>query len=920
MLPARWSELQVLLDEALDASAEQRLILLQKLEQRDADLAGQLRALLGSHEQAQQEDFLADTLAPALQAPALKGRRLGPWTLLEPLGEGGMGVVWLARRDDGRYAGKAAVKLLNLTLAGAMRMERFRREGHILARLAHAHIAHLLDAGVTAEGQPYLVIEHVQGQAIDAYCDAQRLSVSARITLFLTLLDAVSHAHSRLVVHRDIKPSNVMISDQGQVKLLDFGIAKLLAADDSATANARDLTRDAGALLSPGYAAPEQLQDGDITTATDVYALGVLLFVLLSGKHPRAGAHGSAAEALHLALVDEAPRLSAAVQPRDGATEKETAVSTAAAVAAAAARSTTPTRLQRQLRGDLDNILAKALQRDPAQRYASAQAYADDLNRHLAHQPVQARAPSLTYRMQRFVQRQRKPLLVAAVAFAALAVVSGQAWQQLQLARLNDTRAQTVDGLLQSLFEGMSPDTAANRNFSAQELLDRGQAFLEKSEALNPATRRTARLRMAGLYRDIGAYAKAAESYTAELALARQAGEAQALAAALWNLADLRLKLRDFQAAEPVLDELQAQLASNRSEALAGQLALLRAELWLGTNRLEQAVQAYAQADDWLARATPPDLELQARSAHGHGWALRLAGRLGTAAEHLQHADALYARRGERAKVDRLHLQVQIGALDNWQGRYERAATRLRASHAELVQRLGPQHPTPVLAVSELAVAELRQGHFEAARQWLTQLRGATGPADRWRDNYAAALEARIHMYEGNSVQAEPELRSLLAAKLREDGRPGGQSEALRRLHGESLLRLSRTADAVAVLRESESQLVAMHKSAQHNSVAATQVLLACALARQGDLAGARTLWSQAAPLLREQLGEQHPFALAAAAYAALAHAGRSAQERQALADRVQAELGWQDGAQRLAQWLRNPPDPPDWAHLPAVL
>ena len=219
-----------------------------------------------------------------------------------------MGAVWLARRSDGRFEGRAAVKLLNLSLVGRAGEERFRREGTILARLSHPHIARLIDAGVSLAGQPYLVLEHVEGEPIDLYCDRHGIGLDARLHLFLDVLDAVSHAHANLIVHRDIKPSNVLVDTDGRVKLLDFGIAKLLEGEaDGGETTA--LTRESGRALTPEYASPEQVTGGPITTATDVHALGTLLYVLLTGRHPADAAMRSTAELVR-AIVETDARTS----------------------------------------------------------------------------------------------------------------------------------------------------------------------------------------------------------------------------------------------------------------------------------------------------------------------------------------------------------------------------------------------------------------------------------------------------------------------------------------------------------------------------------------------------------------------------------------------------------------------------------
>ena len=317
-----------------------------------------------------------------------------------------MGTVWLARRSDGRFEGTAAVKLLNLALLDQVGAARFRREGTVLARLNHPNIARLLDAGVTAGGQPYLVLEYVEGERLDRWCDEHRLGPEARLQLFLGVLEAVAHAHANLIVHRDLKPSNILVTPGGTVKLLDFGIAKLLEAESGEGANTT-LTDAAGRALTPEYAAPEQVTGGTITVATDVYSLGVLLYLLLAGRHPTG--HGSRSAAEHLRHV---------VETEPAAPERR------GRQCARRSRSTVP-RLRRLYAGDLDNILAKALKKRPEERYASIGAFADDLQRYLRHQPVSARRDSFGYRAAKFVRRNRLPLalgMAAALALGAAAV------------------------------------------------------------------------------------------------------------------------------------------------------------------------------------------------------------------------------------------------------------------------------------------------------------------------------------------------------------------------------------------------------------------------------------------------------------------------------------------------------------------
>src|SRR5215471_2839852 len=333
---ARWQRASPWLDLVLDLPAQDREARLRELRASDPDVADDVEAMLAQHRVLSAEGFLDKRPLVEPPDPALAGLTVGAYRLVSPIGHGGMGSVWLAERSDGRFEGQAALKLLNAALVGRAGEERFKREGTILARLTHPHIARLIDAGVSSAGQPYLVLERIDGRHIDRFCDEERLTIEQRIRLFLDVQSAVAHAHANLFIHRDLKPSNVLVDAGGQVKLLDFGIAKLLA-DDTSTGATSKLTREGEVALTPKYAAPEQVTGGAITTATDVYALGVLLFELLSGHHPTAGSAQTPAEFVK-AIADTDPmRLSTAVGQSDRA-EDTTAV--------AEARATTPERLR----------------------------------------------------------------------------------------------------------------------------------------------------------------------------------------------------------------------------------------------------------------------------------------------------------------------------------------------------------------------------------------------------------------------------------------------------------------------------------------------------------------------------------------------------------------------------------------------
>ncbi len=411
--PETWQKLSRHLDEALEMKEEDRGAWLASLREKDPGLASHLGNLLREHQVLSQEHFLEKGPAtPLPAAAAMAGQAIGPYTLVSLIGEGGMGSVWLAERNDGRFERRAAVKLLRAHLLGSAGGERFKREGTILARLAHPNIAQLLDAGISASGQPFLVLEYVEGRDIVAHSDQRRLDVEGRLRLFLDVLRAVAHAHANLIVHRDIKPSNVLVRTDGQVKLLDFGIAKLLE-DEGAEGMGTLLTREGGAALTPRFAAPEQVTGGPVTVATDVYASGALLYVLLTGQHPAGPGPHSPADLVKAIVETETLRPSNVLDPQRDSTD--------GAVEAAANRASTPDKLRRSLRGDLDTIVAKALKKNPQERYVSATAFADDLQRYLRHEPISARPDTLMYRTGKFLRRQRLPVAALLLVIVSLA-------------------------------------------------------------------------------------------------------------------------------------------------------------------------------------------------------------------------------------------------------------------------------------------------------------------------------------------------------------------------------------------------------------------------------------------------------------------------------------------------------------------
>jgi serine/threonine protein kinase/tetratricopeptide (TPR) repeat protein len=447
--PAEWGRIRPYIDRALELRPDERESWLLELAATHPDIAPVVQSMLAEREQLDAKGFLAHSPLGAANTPSRVGAQVGAYLIERAIGRGGMGEVWLARRIDGRFEGLCAIKFLDASFAAPRLADRFRREGQLLARLTHPNIARLLDAGTADDGTPYLALEYVDGLPIDRYCDGEKLSTEARVRVFLDVIAAVAHAHSHLIVHRDLKPSNVLVTADGQVKLLDFGIAKLLGAGDGTgtVADNDERTRLGETLLTPEYAAPEQILGETPSTATDVYQLGMLLYVLLAGRHPlRAG--GTRSEGIRAALDGVVPRASSVA-------DSNTA---------------------RGLRGDLDFILETALRKNSTERYATAQAFQEELQRYLNREPVLARRGAVLYRARKFVGRHRVAVgSAAAIAITLVAGIIGTAWQS-RVAADRAQRLQVTKNFLIDVFRVNSsaqPDPLKAQQTTARELLDR---------------------------------------------------------------------------------------------------------------------------------------------------------------------------------------------------------------------------------------------------------------------------------------------------------------------------------------------------------------------------------------------------------------------------------------------------------------
>ena len=556
MTPERWQEIELVFSGAFELEGGERDRFVVEHCTGDPELQREVEALLASLASAGEYfEELAGRIGvptdPETHTERLVGKRIGNYRLVDLIGRGGMGAVYLAERDDEQFQMKAALKLLPMGLDSDESRRRFLAERQILARLEHPNIARLVDGGVTEDSTPYFVMEHVEGTAIDEYCDTHELTIQQRLALFLKVCDAVQHAHQNLVVHRDLKPSNILVTESGEVKLLDFGIARVLDSDGSGAQTT--LTRRARP-MTIAYASPEQILGSSVTTVSDVYALGVLLYTLLTGRHPYELSSKSLMEVEQIICEQEPERPSGAVFRTEPSTPEDVGRH----------RGTTPQRLRRDLVGDLDTIILTALRKEPERRYASVSHFADDLRRYETGLPVTAHKDTLGYRTSRFVRRHKVGVTaVAAIAvlLTGLGVVSFRfalttAAQSREIAREAET-AEQVSSFLIDLFEVTNPGQGIGDTVTARTILDRGVESIEASLAGQPAVQARLMLVLGRVYQNLGLLTEAWELEDNALTVMRELHPSDHvdLANAIENVADIQAENRYMEMADTLYRE-----------------------------------------------------------------------------------------------------------------------------------------------------------------------------------------------------------------------------------------------------------------------------------------------------------------------------------------------------------------------------
>jgi serine/threonine protein kinase len=865
---ARWPVLSPHLDELLDLEPAARAARLAELQAQDTALGEELELLLGRLDALEQDAFLDTPAMP--RRPSLEGEQVGAYTIERELGEGGMGSVWLARRTDGRFEGQVAIKFLHAGLVPRADAERFAREGRILARLAHPHIARLIDAGVHGAeagprtglvAQPYLVLEYVDGLPIDRHCEQQQLDLNARLALFLDVLSAVAHAHTRLILHRDLKPSNILVTAAGEVKLLDFGIAKLLRDSHTAGRTAPDhapteLTRRVGRAFTLQYAAPEQLQDSEVTTATDVYALGVLLYVLLGGRHPTATATHAAVDQMRATLEHQPRRLSEAVLRQGGADAARQA---------------------RALRGDLDTIAARALKKSPTERYPNAQALADDIRRHLAHEPIAARRDSAAYVLSKFARRHWAGVGAGVMAALALAVGAGIALHEAKEARRQQEQAESlIEFMLGDLRRKLQPVGRLDALDAVGEHA-LGYYAAQDADRLDAGSlgRRARALHLIGEIADdrgdleeaTRTFARAAES-TAAL-VERHPGDGQRLfdhSQSLYWVGYIARRRGQAEEAEHAFRgylEIAEKLVRLDPTRLDWRIERAYASQNLGVLQLErsrptEALAAFSASGDILAAAADQRSELTPELANTLGWVAKAREALGDLPGALaaQGEKLAVLERSPKVEQDRQAQRLMAnavyerGRLQLALGRHEAALDSARDALArfEALESLDP-HNMDWHAQANLARLSL-------AEAWL----GQAGPAARQRARDA------LRRAEEDSARLITVSGGRNAWRLRQQG----AALRLRLLLGETWPS-ARPALEAYLLQVKQDEASGLVLDADQAGLAATVELgLGDLLSREGAHSAAHEAWQAAAARLREPAAAGHPASGAALAQALL--------------------------------------------------
>jgi serine/threonine protein kinase/tetratricopeptide (TPR) repeat protein len=812
-MPKTWDQVKEILAFALEQDPEVRSDFIRQACGEDAALRAEVESLLLHHARADSllENFRA---ANVLSFPqdAMVGKRIGAYRIVREIGQGGMAVVYLGERDDQNYRKEVAIKMVKPGIGTDQILQRFLNERQTLAALDHSNIVKLLDGGSTEDGLPYLVMEYVQGIPIDQYCDSNQLSIDDRLRLFQDVCSAVQYAHQNLIIHRDLKPGNILITKEGLPRLLDFGIAKLLNPE---CFQAPLVTQTAWRPMTPGYASPEQVRGDAVTSASDVYSLGVLLYEILTGDLPYRVGDSSWREIERLVCEQEPPRPSTRVSA-DGERLKATAET----------RMAEPKQLVRLLRGDLDWITMKALEKDPARRYATAFEMSADIGRHLADEPVLARPASALYRGRKYVRRH--PVGVTVTAGLVLLLAGFAVTQSFQLRRITRERdrANRITGFMEGMFKVSDPSEARGNSITAREILDKASNNIDTGLAQDPELQAQMMHVMGNVYRGLGLFPRAQSLFQ--------------------RSADIQRRVLGPENAETLrsLDDWG----------------------WI-LNQLGHAVEAEKLQRETVAtrRRVFGEENLDTlKSMSNLAWTLDREGNYAEA-EHLERKVLEIRRRVVKTDDrDALATMNNLAATLGHEGHYAEAE-RLKRTILDTRQRtIGPEHPDTMTSMNNLAATLQQEGRYVEAeklqRETLDMQRRILGLEHpdtlRSMNNLANSLVHEGHLAEALQLQQE-----VLSIKQRVLG-PEHQDTlwAMRELA--ATLQAEGQYSQAEKLQRQTLEIQRRVLGPERPNTLSTMADLAATLNNEGRYSEAEDLQRQTVDAMRRVLGPQHPYTL----------------------------------------------------------
>lgn len=815
----RWKQVETIFADAIELASGERESFVRKQCGDDDELFGEVMKLVRADDKA--HSLFSGGAAEALGLPkqfSMVGRRIGSFELVREIGSGGMGVVYLGRRADGQFDQEVAIKLIKRGMDTEQILARFQIERQILARLDHPNIARLLDGGISEDGLPYFTMEYVEGLPIDVYCDKHRLGVEQRLTLFLAACEAVAYAQRNLVVHRDLKPANIVVTSAGQVKLLDFGIAKVLS-DDVLAVEQEHLTRTGFRVMTPGYASPEQVRGEPVTTASDVYSLGVILYELLTGRRPY-DVTGESINEIEKAIVSTDPRKpSTAVVSGNGAVKTPTGGLTDPK-SLSEIRGSSPDRLSRRLSGDLDNICLMALRKDPVRRYDSVEKLREDIRRHLAGLPIMARAESLAYTFHRFVWRHR----VAVTAAVAIMVLIGalvtfytvRLSQERDKARTEARKAAEVSDFLTGLFEIADPLQSNGETVTARELLERGSERIATDLADQPGVQSNMLFVIGNAYYNLGLYESAISAQEQAYRLAREAyGErSEQVGKTLLMLASLQDINGSYDSAI-VLGRTAVDILTD----LRGQHDTLTAN---AINDLAVSLRHngdFEESEVYYRKALALRKELRGPRHGDVAHTLNHLGRLVQAQGRLQEAEQFFRegleiRReyfGTDRNADVGASYAALGGCLSAQGKYEEAVEMYRHAIVSFSSVVGESHPYTAGTIASCGRALLNLGRYKESGEMIRQamaIQERILPQDHPQRSNSLYYLGDWYERQGFADSAETVFRQVLA--IREKSYPLGnwQIAQVQGSLGEVLLEQGKVDEAARYIKDSYDALL----------------------------------------------------------------------------------------------------------------